>query len=371
MGLDDPCAASDDLQARNFYLACYAVSLVEGETIQTKKVRYSTLMGYIGQAVELHTQRNLPSPRSADIDFVRIITEAVRKYEKVPDRREMIHDAMYLEMVRLYKKYLPSDPDCLVVALCEWMFLGRYVGFRKSEWTHKHKTNFEKIDDPEWGDRPAALGLILEDITFYSASGRPVHVTKDMWHTRSLPTNFEYLKLRIRKQKNNDNYQILTYHRVRNSYLCPVRAAFMIYCRARHLDLPTEHPVAIYRDANSASRFQITGKDTNTFLRKIASYLYDIPETSEDLKKWSTHSVRVTAANLLHRAKFSDSYIKNRLRWRSDTFLMYLRNTFHTAHDHSKAMDLEITPESTNMRPLEDHETMVAEIGATTATSTC
>jgi hypothetical protein len=49
----------------------------------------------------------------------------------------------------------------------------------------------------------------------------------------------------------------------------------------------------------------------------------------------------VTAANLLHRARFSDSYIQNRLRWHSNAFLEYLRTTFYTAEDHAYALDLD------------------------------
>jgi hypothetical protein len=80
----------------------------------------------------------------------------------------------------------------------------------------------------------------------------------------------------------------------------------------------------------------------------------------KDLLAWSCHSIHVTAANLLHRARFSDSYIKNRLRWRSDTFLMYLHNTFYTADQHTKAITLGLDPPDRNVsRPLEPHESLL------------
>ena len=53
----------------------------------------------------------------------------------------------------------------------------------------------------------------------------------------------------------------------------------------------------------------------------------------------------------------ADSYLKNRLRWRSDTFLMYLRNTFQTTEQHTTAITLGLdppTPDAT--RPLKQHE---------------
>ena len=45
--------------------------------------------------------------------------------------------------------------------------------------------------------------------------------------------------------------------------------------------------------------------------------------------------IRLTAANLLHRQKFLDSYIQNRLRWENDAFRVYSRNTFYTADQHT------------------------------------
>ena len=65
-------------------------------------------------------------------------------------------------------------------------------------------------------------------------------------------------------------------------------------------------------------------------------------------------------ANLLHRARFSDSYIKNHLRWRSDTFLMYLRNTFYAASQHTEAVTLGLDPPSDDAtRPLEPHKDLL------------
>jgi hypothetical protein len=91
------------LQARNFIIACYAVSLTKGETLLGRNIRYATLKGYIKQAIECHKCRQLPSPELADINYVKIITNTVKKYEKVPNRREMIHDVMFQHIIQIYK----------------------------------------------------------------------------------------------------------------------------------------------------------------------------------------------------------------------------------------------------------------------------
>jgi len=96
------------------------------------------------------------------------------------------------------------------------------------------------------------------------------------------------------------------------------------------------------------------------FLGRVTHKVFDILTNHKDLLAWSCHSICVTAANLLHRAKFSDSYIKNRLHWLSNTFLIYLRNTFHTASQHINAITLGLDPPSQRLAwSLEPHETLL------------
>ena len=104
----------------------------------------------------------------------------------------------------------------------------------------------------------------------------------------------------------------------------------------------------------------ITAPQVAAFLRQVAHKVFNIPTDHQDLLAWSCHSIRVTATNLLHCAKFSDSYIKNRICWHSDTFLMYLRNTFYTADQHTNAVTLGLDPPIQELaRPLEPQESII------------
>jgi hypothetical protein len=47
MHLDDPCLESSPLQTCNYIIACYAITLIQGETIKGLRFRHATLMGYI------------------------------------------------------------------------------------------------------------------------------------------------------------------------------------------------------------------------------------------------------------------------------------------------------------------------------------
>ena len=321
------------------------------------RIRHATLLGYIKQAVTLHTDRGLPNPQQVDINYIKVMTNAIKKYETVPKRKEMISDSMFHYIVNLASR---ASTDSLVSAITDWIVLGCYTGFRKSEWCCDHHELYPTIDDPNWGDRPNALPTIADDFSFTTATGRRIH---DVDATPD--TDITFTTLCFRKQKNNDNGQTLTYRRRADSHwLCPTQASLNIVRRARRLSSPPHSPAAVYRDSNTGKRRLITASQVAIFLRHIAHKVFDIPTGHEDLLAWSCHSIRVTAANLLHRARFSDSYIKNRLRWRSDTFLMYLRNTFYTADQHTKAITLGLDPpERSITRPLEAHESLLC-VGA-------
>lgn len=68
-------------QARNYLLACYAVSLVKGETIRGHLLRHKTITRYISAACKLFEKRKIPDPcKAADTDLVKIILDAVKDY---------------------------------------------------------------------------------------------------------------------------------------------------------------------------------------------------------------------------------------------------------------------------------------------------
>ena len=97
-----------------------------------------------------------------------------------------------------------------------------------------------------------------------------------------------------------------------------------------------------------------------SLLRLTARAVFNLKENDSELDRWSPHSLRITACNLLHRQHFSDSFIQNRLRWKSDAFKMYLRNTFYSATQHSAALtitDDNLPPaHQCTYRALEPHE---------------
>ena len=74
-----------------------------------------------------------------------------------------------------------------------------------------------------------------------------------------------------------------------------------------------------------------------TILQEAASRKYNI-KCKKELSAFTSHSIRVGACVLLHAQNVSAEDIKFRLRWRSATFRMYLRNILPLAERHKNAI---------------------------------
>jgi hypothetical protein len=65
--------------------------------------------------------------------------------------------------------------------------------------------------------------------------------------------------------------------------------------------------------------------------------------TEEELSYFSCHSFRVWAAVLLSKAGKDGDDIKIRLRWCSESYRVYLRDTLNSAAEHNKSLQTNST----------------------------
>lgn len=332
--LRDPCLSFAPVQTRNYVLACYVVYLIQGNTLTSIFIRSNTLTGYVKAAVALHKERNLPHPIQAcgSADLVQPLIASLKSYESVPDRREMIYDNMLRLMLKTCS--LHSD-DSLERSILDWIILGRVTGARKSEWCQDSQQ--VAMIGPNIHNIPQQpLAFIAEDFTFHSKDLRIIHKlsSTDL-------ASVSHLTVRWRFQKNDNNGEKIPFARDwKRPHICPVLAASRIFLRAKRLRVPPTSPLAVCSSDTSRGFSYITSSQTTVYLRRHAQTAFGLKPTDPVLNKWSCHSIRVTAANLLHRAKMSDSYIQTRLRWKSTAFLEYLRNTFYSATLHTEALAL-------------------------------
>jgi hypothetical protein len=106
--------------------------------------------------------------------------------------------------------------------------------------------------------------------------------------------------------------------------------------RASRLGQPDNMPVACYK-TKKAPLLYITGSRITTLLLEAVKKVR--PSTSaDDLKKYSAHSLRVSACVLLDEAGMSPSFIQKCLRWLGDSFKMYLCDTKTIQDKHLPAL---------------------------------
>ena len=98
-------------------------------------------------------------------------------------------------------------------------------------------------------------------------------------------------------------------------------------------------PIAVYTEIINGKRkvCYIDDIHIKSLLQEAARAVHHIKD-KDDLAKFSAHSIRVGACVLLHAQKISTEDIKFRLRWRSDSFRMYLRNIVQLAERHKNAI---------------------------------
>jgi hypothetical protein len=95
-------------------------------------------------------------------------------------------------------------------------------------------------------------------------------------------------------------------------------------------------PLGVYRTKKGKSIY-LTGNKIAELLRKTVKSVRP-DTTSEDIKQYSAHSLRVWACVLLDKAGKPPDYIKKRLHWLGDSFGMYLQDTLAIQLQHVDAL---------------------------------
>ena len=95
--------------------------------------------------------------------------DALNKYEKIPDRPEVITDLVFKYISKQASK---KNLDSLENSFQDWEVWSRYSGPHRSEWCPKTKTRYEKVEE---GTVDEAQAIIAADIMFYDATGQLVN----------------------------------------------------------------------------------------------------------------------------------------------------------------------------------------------------
>ena len=217
-------------------------------------------------------------------------------------------------------------------AIWHWTGLGHFGGFRRQEFA------MDKSDEIQYYVKPngelIVCAFTLSNFIFYDVDGMPVD-RQACLNNRSLA---QQLGQQYDIQKNRMNGQIITVHREPAfPPFCPVELGLDIVEMAMALGAKgPEDPLCLYRTSKGDIKF-LTGDMITRYYRFVTKMVF--PHISDEmLKLISTHSLRVKAAVLLHEAGKDGTYIKLRIRWLSDCFEIYLRNTSTICAQHNTAL---------------------------------
>ena len=323
---------------KNYFLACYTASLSNSETLLCKSIRTATIRRYLDAISDLYVKANFQDPLKnlygEKSPYVEAVLKEHLRWETVPNRREPLTyqmvDFAYKEVTTKLVENNDYVPDNLHECLTDWFILGMQVGMRLSEWC-QDKSLFQKTKKLATNIDGSVKSFILQDFCFSDENNKRrnnaphVHIS-----------NAKNVTITWRFQKNNDNGQKLTFSANNEMpHRCPVRAAMRIRARALRYNISPTSPLAIYRDP-SGKICMIDNTHVEQFLQYLAKMVYNITDRDE-LKRFTSHSIRVGACVVLHENNCSGAFIKLRLRWRSEAFLVYLRNTIKLAQLHNDA----------------------------------
>ena len=310
--------------ATNFFLATWAISLIQGENILGLQLRANTINLYLNAAANLITARGNPNPLDPDAHkWTRFVIDKLTRYESVKNRREAFTDGMISEF---HRRATTAMTDDISECIYDWIALGRYTGFRRSEWAQSRKHSYEYVN----ADIHEARALINRDLHFFDHNGHIVD------QASGDPSRLFRVDIKWRWQKNGENGQVISFWRDdKNPTWCPVRAAWRICHRAHRFGLPPHEPIGKYRDYRTNQVVFLNTHEIEAHFRSVAATTTGIKDANLLRRMFGLHSLRVTACNELDRLGVTDTFIQRRLRWKSMTFAMYLRNTIYAARRHN------------------------------------
>ena len=343
---DDP-----NLPLRGQYqLACYAVHLGCGQSIYCKRIKCATVEQYVLAAATFLASFHGVDYRKDDPCHKHMghilgpVYRDLRRYESVPDRQEPYDPSLH-KLARTLSARFPVNS--LVCALVDGFEQGYCAGYRLSEWaqpsgrTDPSQPQLNHLVTSSIRTRAfVPVDFRIQTTSHQRASGLsildfPLDQIGRMW-------------VKWRTQKNGQHGEEKLFTRNPNSagfcYVSSVYRALQRFARLRLVDPsihPRRTPLSIYWSPRLGRVQLITSADIEQFMRRLAMVVYKLHpiHDAEQIRRWSSHSLRIGACVTLHSMGFTPLDIQWLLRWRSMAFMVYLRNVALLARRHVAAYD--------------------------------
>ena len=345
MKLTDDWFLTNVPQTRRIHqFALYAASLAESDNLVHRRIKAATIEKYLHTAAacistyaKCDPRKDRPTDKHLSPKISNILDE-VRRLEasKFDNKREPYTTTMHRHLHHLLTTHA-YHKDSLYHAFFDWATIGLSAAFRLSEYG---QDSSHSLAHPKRSPRNnTVLAVTMADIEFRLAGHRRIPFT-DI--TPADDRRIVIVRLTYTHQKNGNDGEYRDFRRNTTSPIfCSVAAFLRIFHRfVRHFGYRHEIPLAFYIPTPSSTPRALNETVINATLRTlaVACYNLDPQRNAKELQRWSSHSIRVGACVLLHSHGFSGHQIQFLLRWKSDSFMEYLRNIGYLQHQQNRAI---------------------------------
>lgn len=321
----DPCSLEPVLMS---CLVVYTKLVIEGKNIRNKEnIRSDTVRDYIQDVNDLFSRRRLPIPVpnfSDSSNPVATLVDNLRKEESIANQRIALTPPM---VARILEKGQTADHLSLDSLMYDITRSAREIGPRAAEVSQKTASKPDYHIYPS--GRRVVKAMCTDWWTGFDSSGSIVPDVTTSEH--------KVKKMRIiwKIQKNRRNNEPLTYvvNEAAGTLFSVPNAVISMIRRARALNQPDDLPMAVYKSKSCKIKY-LTARVITNYLRKIAREVHPT-WPADEINRISAHSYRVWACILLHEAGKKGDYIKKRLRWLSEAYRVYLRDSEILASQHN------------------------------------
>ena len=321
---------TNDTMVTDEILGRYISYLVEGFTLQNIKIAVDTIYGYLGAVNAYYKQFRLSEPwNKKDDSEGATLLRKIKEFEGASAKREPLHDRVLAQMLDMSTG---GPPHGFRRAMWLWTNVGRYAGFRRQEFAMEKKDVIQVYVKPN-GDQ-VVRAFTVKDFIFYDDDGMQI----EFQAVKSSRDLAEQVGHHYGIQKNRVNNQVITQNRdCTFPKLCAVETSIEIVLLAEALgSTKPDDPLCVFQ-TDDGDIVYLTGDMITKYYRYVTRLVFPTISDAE-LKLYSCHSIRVKAAVLLSEAGKDGPYIKLRLRWLSDCFEVYLRNTHTICAQHNAAL---------------------------------
>jgi hypothetical protein len=347
MKWDDDITLEHSVDTRRglLQLAMYAMHVGTGQTLLCKTIKVATVKQYVRAAATFLTlfgdktrdyRKNYATDTALSSTLVSVYNELAR-WESVPDRRE----PYTLEMLTYHKQSVERTAACqdsLAAAMADWFECGLFAGLRLAEWAQD--AHCAALGTYKRDFKQQARAFCLSDVRFEDDTRTRFSAKQVLEH--KVQSSIRKCWIKFRTQKNGQHGEERLFTRNDNG-MCFVQAMLRIIARFERLvgihDVCT--PLALYKNKGETIPKFITASEIEATMRHTAAVVYKLDPVKDKkiLQKWSAHSLRVGACVILHAMGCTESQIQWLLRWRSNAFMVYLRNVAILSTLHHQIID--------------------------------